>query len=80
LNLFSTSFLAKHKVKLLFILVWLHISILDLFYLTYRGPVFLWQENGQFKTLLVHLFIALATVGCYLATEKLTAKYSIKKS
>ena len=45
--------------------IWLHISALDLFFITYRGPVFLWQENTQFLTLAVHVFIALMTIGFY---------------
>ena len=63
MHLFSATFLARHQFKLLFVAIWLHISILDLFYITYNGPVFLWQENSQLLTLVVHFSIALATTG-----------------
>ena len=65
LNLFSKAFLAQHRLKLIFLVIWLHISALDLFFITYRGPVFLWQENAQLITLAVHFSIALVTVAFY---------------
>ncbi len=61
MHLFSTTFLARHQFKLLFVVIWLHVSVLDLFYITYNGPVFLWQDNSQLLTLAVHFLIALAT-------------------
>tara|TARA_R110001583_G_scaffold47292_12_gene148215 strand:- start:2107 stop:2415 length:309 start_codon:yes stop_codon:yes gene_type:complete len=79
LNLFSKAFLAQHRLKLLFLIIWLHITALDLFYISYRGPVFLWKENAQFLTLLVHLVIALATVGLYwLLSKRAKAKFKTK--
>lgn len=74
LNLFSQSFLEQHRIKLLFVIIWLHISALDLFYVTYRGPVFLWQENVQLQTLVAHVLIALATIGlyCFISKRKST--------
>jgi hypothetical protein len=83
LNLFSKAFLERHRLKLLFIIVWLHISILDLFFITYRGPVFLWQENLQLLTLLVHFFIALGTTLIYWLVNKYlksTAILPVKKN
>jgi len=71
LNLFSKAFLVRHRLKLLFIVIWLHISALDLFYITYRGPVFLWQENAELLTLAVHLLIAFATMGFYWLVSKI---------
>ena len=65
LNLFSKAFLIRHRLKLLFAIIWLHVSALDLFFVTYRGPVFLWEENAQPITLLVHFLIAIATVSLY---------------
>ncbi len=58
----------------MFVIVWLHISLLDLFYLTYRGPVFLWHENTQLLTLIVHFSIALMTVTFYWLISKLRSK------
>jgi len=76
LHLFSTTFLARHQFKLLFVVIWLHVSVLDLFYITYNGPVFLWQDNSQLLTLAVHFLIALATtVLC-----KIIAKGRVNKS
>ena len=78
LNLFSKNFLARHRLKLMFLLVWLHISLLDLFYLTYRGPVFLWHDNAQLLTITVHLSIALTTVIFYWLVNKLLSKHLSK--
>jgi len=80
LNILPAAFLARHRLKLLFVCVWLHISLLDLFYVTYRGPVFLWQENTELLTIVVHIAIALITVAFYwLITtlfSKITARFS----
>ena len=51
-------------------IIWAHISVLDLFYITYRGPVFMWYENGQWLTLLVHFIIALLTTTLYWLLSK----------
>lgn len=59
-------------------IIWLHISVLDLFYVTYNGPVFLWQENTQLLTLIVHFSIALVTTGLYKIMSKIRAKKSQK--
>ncbi|MBL4822439.1 MAG: hypothetical protein JKX90_02800 [Colwellia sp.] len=65
MHLLSATFLARHQFKLLLVVVWLHVSVLDLFYITYNGPVFLWQDNSQLLTLVVHFSIALATAGLF---------------
>jgi len=75
LHLFSATFLARHQVKLLLVVIWLHVSVLDLFYITYNGPVFLWQDNSQLLTLVVHFSIALATAGLF----KMIAKARVNK-
>ncbi|OUR60171.1 hypothetical protein A9Q74_14360 [Colwellia sp. 39_35_sub15_T18] len=80
MNLFSKKFLARHRLKLMFVLVWLHISLLDLFYLTYRGPVFLWHDNAQLLTITVHFSIALMTVIFYWLISKLLSKYLSKNT
>jgi len=72
--MFSKQFLVRHQFKLVFVIIWLHVSTLDLFYITYSGPVFLWQENAQFITLLVHVIIAALTTCCYWAVEKKIVK------
>jgi len=70
LNLFSKTFLERNQLKLLFVVIWLHISLLDLVFFTYRGSVFLWQENIQPITLFVHFSIALATTTVYWLINK----------
>lgn len=78
LNLFSKAFLARHRLKLLFIAIWLHVSALDLFYITYHGPVFMWQENARLQTLAVHFIIALTTTCLYWVVSKRSKNQLIK--
>jgi hypothetical protein len=74
LNLFSKAFLTRHRLKLLFVTIWLHISALDLFFVTYNGPVFLWQDNAELRTVIVHFSIAFATVSLYWLINKFAKK------
>ncbi|PCI52773.1 MAG: hypothetical protein COB45_11790 [Gammaproteobacteria bacterium] len=76
MHLFSIAFLEHHQFKLLFVIIWLHVSVLDLFYITYNGPVFLWHDNAQLLTLVVHFLIALATTALY----KIMFKARVNKS
>jgi hypothetical protein len=80
LNLFPKAFLTKHRLKLLFVTIWLHVSALDLFFVTYRGPVFLWKENMELQTLVVHFLIALLTVGLYWLMTQFVNKKSSKNT
>tara|TARA_R110000737_G_scaffold326879_1_gene340829 strand:- start:1438 stop:1761 length:324 start_codon:yes stop_codon:yes gene_type:complete len=61
----------QYKITLLFFVLWAHVSLLNLFYVNYSGPVFLWQENSQFQTIQVHFLIALITTLFFLAVTKL---------
>lgn len=61
----------QYKIFLLFLALWGHVSLLNLFYVAYRGPVFLWHENSQPLTILVHMLIALLTTSFYLLVTKL---------
>lgn len=61
----------KFKVTLMFFVIWAHVSLLNLFFVNYSGPVFLWQENSELITIEVHFIIALATTGFYLLVTKL---------
>lgn len=65
MQLLPRAFIARHQAKLLFMVVWLHVSILDFFYVTYSGPTFFWQESVQLTTLAIHLSVALLTLGFY---------------
>lgn len=75
MHLFSSTFLARHQFKLVFLIIWLHVSVLDLFFITYKGPVFLWHENSQLLTLMVHFLIALSTAILF----KVVAKKRVNK-
>jgi hypothetical protein len=55
----------KAKPILIFIILWLHVSILDLFFVTQSSIVFLWQENARIETLVVHFLIALTAAAFY---------------
>ena len=59
------SFRAKYAYILLFIVLFAHVSILDLFFVGYHGPVFLWEENLSLRTVAVHLTTALIAVICF---------------
>ena len=59
------------KAFLLMLVIWAHISILDLMYIGGKGLVVLWQENSRSQTLMTHLSIALLTMAFYLLIQKL---------
>lgn len=65
--------LYQYKMTLLFLVLWAHVSLLNLFFVNYSGPVFLWQENSEPKTIQVHLLIAFVTTLFFLAVTKLRA-------
>ena len=70
----------QYKITLLLLALWAHVSLLNLFYVSYAGPVFLWQENSQPLTLIVHLLIAVITTAFYLAVSKLRKINKVKKA
>ncbi len=70
--------LSQRKALLFFFIIWTHISLLDLFYVSHSGLVFFWQENSQVVTLLTHLFIALFTIGFYGFFHHLRFEYQMK--
>lgn len=63
--------LYQYKMTLLFLLLWMHVSLLNLFYVNYSGPVFLWEENSRFQTIQIHFLIALASTVFFLVVSKL---------
>jgi len=73
LNLLPKRFINRHQTKLLLFVIWLHVSLLDFLYVSYRGPVFLFKESLQVNTLLTHAFIALLTLFFSLFVMKLLA-------
>jgi hypothetical protein len=82
LHLFSSTFLSRHQFKLLFLIIWLHVSVLDLFFITYNGPVFLWHDNTQLLTLVVHFLIALSTTILFkvIAKKRVSKEQALGKS
>ncbi|MFT5757990.1 MAG: hypothetical protein ACI9LM_002727 [Alteromonadaceae bacterium] len=63
------------KTLLLFIIIFVHVSILDLFFVTLNGAVFLWEENSQLLTIATHLTIAVMVTLLYVAISMFRIKY-----
>ena len=61
----------KNKTTQLFFVLWLHISLLNLFFVNKGGFVFLWKQNGQLNTLLTHFFTALIATIFYMIITKI---------
>ncbi|HBY85832.1 MAG TPA: hypothetical protein DEO86_08160 [Colwellia sp.] len=74
MQLFPTKFIVRHQAKLVFITAWAHVTILDLCYVTYSGPVFLWQKSLQPFTLFIHLTIACLTLFFYFLLKNTCAR------
>jgi len=64
-----------NKAILLFFAIFLHVSVLDLFFVTSEGPVFLWEENSQFLVIATHLVIAVMVALLCLAISTFRIKY-----
>jgi len=69
----------KNKVFLLFLVLWLHVSLFDLFIVGNSGPVFYWDESLRSDTILVHLSMALVSTLFYLFLSLVREKYQEKK-
>lgn len=70
----------QYKITLLFLALWAHVSLLNLFFVSYSGPVFLWQENSEPLTIQVHFLIALLTTIFYLLVTKIRQANAIKET
>ena len=80
MNLLPIKFITRHQVKLLFIVVWAHVTILNLFYVNYAGPVFLWEKSIQAHTLFIHLTVALLTLAFYFLLIHVSTRFQINKA
>jgi hypothetical protein len=80
LNLLPIKFITRHQAKLLFIVVWAHVTILDLFYVSYAGPVFLWDKSIQMHTLFIHLVVAFSTLAFYFLLMEINIRFRLKKA
>jgi hypothetical protein len=63
------------KTLFLFIVILVHVSLLDLFFVTFNGIVFLWEENSRFLTIATHLSIAVTVTLLYQVISTLRVKY-----
>jgi len=55
----------KNKTFYLFIVLLVHVTLLDLFFVTHNGFVFLVNKNLEIKTVITHLLIVFISVGFY---------------
>ncbi|OUS29888.1 hypothetical protein A9Q98_05750 [Thalassotalea sp. 42_200_T64] len=66
--------LTKKKIAMCFAVLFIHITLLDLFLLTRRGPRFLWAESFEIKTFIVHLGITIIScivlIGLWVMNDK----------
>lgn len=67
------------KYGLIFIIILSHITLLDFFFITHNGPVFLIEESLQTDTIITHLLIAFSTTAIGFITHKITKNYQTKK-
>lgn len=68
-----------NKATQLFFVLWLHISLLNLFFVNKRGVVFLWQQNSELNTLLTHFITALIAALIYIGITKIRIALADKK-
>lgn len=80
MNLFPKKFIIRHQAKLLFIAVWGHVTILDLCFVTYSGPMFFWQKSLQPYTLFIHLTVASLTLAFYFLLINVSARFRANKT
>ena len=64
-----------NKSIILLLIIWIHVSLLDLFYVSHSGPVFLWEKNSQTMVFIVHALIAFLTLFTYLIVSKMRMEY-----
>ena len=70
----------QYKITLLFLALWAHVSLLNLIYVNYSGPVFLWEKNTELLTIFVHILIAGISTGFYIVVSKIRALIKINKN
>jgi hypothetical protein len=75
LNLLPLTFIKRHQAKLLFVVILAHVTILDLVYVTYDGPIFFWQQNLQWFTVFIHLVVAFISLIFYFMLIRLNTHF-----
>ncbi|MGJ8691563.1 MAG: hypothetical protein ACSHW0_03710 [Thalassotalea sp.] len=71
--------ISTRKYALVSLILFLHISVLDLFFVTLSGPVFLVDENLRSVTIFTHLTIALTSVLVCFLVQRLRTVYKSGK-
>lgn len=66
--------MTKSKALGLFVILWLHITLLNFAFIGYNGIVFLWQESLDGLTLITHIVAAATAVLCFYCVEQLINK------
>ncbi|RHW77837.1 hypothetical protein [Colwellia sp. RSH04] len=79
MKLLLKDFIARHQTKLLFVTLWLHVTLLDFLNVTQRGSLFLWQESSEIKTLVTHLIIAVISILFYLFIKAIISTLTASK-
>lgn len=65
----------KSKTTYLFLVLMLHITLLDLFFVGANGAVFLIDKNLEMKTIVTHLLIVCVSVSFYMFIDRLNQYY-----
>ena len=63
------------QVVIFFAVLFVHISVLNLFFVSGNGAVFLWQENLQWHTVFTHFCTVLAACAILLLTFYIKNKF-----
>jgi hypothetical protein len=75
LNLLPLTFIKRHQAKLLFVVILSHVTILDLVYVAYNGPIFFWRQNLQWFTVFIHLVVASVSLIFYFMLIRLSTYF-----
>lgn len=65
----------KNKIFILFIVLSIHITLLDLVVATYDNVIILIDKNIEFKTIITHLLIVVISVGFYMLLSTFNSGY-----
>ncbi|WP_426358820.1 hypothetical protein ACPUVO_00790 [Pseudocolwellia sp. HL-MZ19] len=65
----------KSKSFTLFIVLLLHITLLDLVMITYKGAQILVDKNIELETIITHLLIVCVSVGFYYLLNYLVSRF-----
>lgn len=69
-----TNKLARNAA-IFFALILVHVSVLDFFFVTHAGPVFLWDRASEPTTIFTHITIALISTLVFVVSDLMHARY-----